>query len=181
MINKIKEFLSFLFGYKTEDAPNLLLADGKPEDRHEDPKEEYVDTQESPYNFCVDENRYPIQTLPSSPQMLWKSIPTDEKENTKEGAIEPRISLNTLKSMADLHKDKSRKKTKKQTAASNASWMMEVLKWTDSLTATQLQKVSKVRRDRFLPLLKKLVKQGKIARTGSGKRGNPYRYSGVKT
>ena len=71
---------------------------------------------------------------------------------------------------------KKRHKTKKAAAQANTADILEILKWTTLLTATQLQKSSRVRRDRFLPLLKKLVKQGKIERTGSGKRGNPYFY-----
>lgn len=71
---------------------------------------------------------------------------------------------------------KKRRRTKKAIAEANAGDILEILKWSDMLTATQLQKASSVRRDRFLPLLKKLVKQGKIKRTGSGKRGNPYFY-----
>ena len=77
---------------------------------------------------------------------------------------------------------KKKKQTKKQTAEANATAIIELLKWvSDSgISATQLQTASKIRRDRFLPLLKKLVKNGKIARTGTGKRGDPYRYTSGK-
>jgi hypothetical protein len=71
-----------------------------------------------------------------------------------------------------------KKKTKKKIATENAKSMLEILKWVPSgLTAYRFQKASQVRRDRFLPLLKKLVKNNKISRTGSGKSGDPYRYS----
>lgn len=74
---------------------------------------------------------------------------------------------------------KSKKKlTKKQTATQNAEIMVEILKWSNpfSLRATQLQRLSRIRRERFLPLLKKLVKNGTIARIGTGQRGSPYIY-----
>lgn len=71
---------------------------------------------------------------------------------------------------------KKRHKTKKATAEANTADILDILKWVDMLTATKLQQLSHIRRDRFLPLLKKLVKQGKIERIGGGKRGNPYFY-----
>ena len=43
-------------------------------------------------------------------------------------------------------------------------------------TARNLQKLSRIRRKAFLPLLKYLLGRGQIARDGSGTRGDPYTY-----
>lgn len=43
-------------------------------------------------------------------------------------------------------------------------------------TARNLQKLARIRRKGFLPLLKRLVEKGDIARYGSGTRGDPFVY-----
>lgn len=43
-------------------------------------------------------------------------------------------------------------------------------------TARQLQKLCRVRRNRFLPLLKSFVEKGVLIPCGSGTKGDPYKY-----
>ena len=47
---------------------------------------------------------------------------------------------------------------------------------TVSPTKDELQKLSQIRRDRFLPVLRDLIGTGAINRTGTGLKGEPFRY-----
>jgi hypothetical protein len=43
-------------------------------------------------------------------------------------------------------------------------------------TGRNLQKLAKIRRKKFLPLLGALLERGMVVRHGSGSKGDPYRY-----
>lgn len=102
----------------------------------------------------------------------------DDQMSVNATCTVPIILSKELVNVCDYTLKPKKKLTKKQIEKQNAEIMVEILKWATpfSLRATQLQKASRIRRERFLPLLKKLVKNGKIARIGTGQRGQPYYY-----
>lgn len=73
---------------------------------------------------------------------------------------------------------KKKKLTKKQAVELNARLIVSIIMFAPvyNMTTIELQRASKIRRDRFLSLLKKLVRNGTIVRVGSGRSGDPYRY-----
>jgi hypothetical protein len=172
MINKIKRFFGSLFKTKKVELPKVEpsnpmhtalmgLSEQIDRDMHNAPHHvtvENVLNEQKEFSKSIDPAAYNLKSSDSTQVPEWI-------------AASPAFQ-------ASYGETKKKKLTKKQKADENTKDLLNTLNWIVpfGVNATQLQKASKIRRSVFLPLLKKLVKNGKIVRAGNGKRGSPYKY-----